>query len=131
MKLFVSIFLILSHLFSTVGFSMEIHECGREKSYSFFGFHISSACQCNHESKDHKKDCCRDKKTIVKGELKEKITAKVILTRSTTELNVAENKTTCIQKNTPCNSKSLLPHGTEYPPGYSPPLYLLYNVFLI
>ncbi len=131
MKVFISLILILSHLFSTVGFSMEIHECNGEKSYSFFGYQLSSHCECNHESPAHKKDCCKDKKTIIKADLKEKMSNKLVIAKSCVE--IVDLKQIAAFSDNEINQKgaSHSAFGAQSPPGHSPPLYLLYKTFLI
>ena len=131
MKILISVFLIFSHLFSTVGFSMEIHECGQEKSYSFYGMSLSRTCECDHESSDHSKDCCQDKKSIVKSDYKDKMTNKVFLSKKV-------NAPSEIQIPIVFSSDILLSNAvnpgifrTEFPPGNAPPLYILYKDFLI
>ncbi len=131
MKLFISIFLICSHLFSTVGFSMEIHECGDTKSYSFYGLSFHKHCECDHESADHTNDCCKDKKSIVKGESKDKMTNKVFISKkicAECEIQLAIGFTSNV---TPSNAVNPTIFRTEFPPGNSPPLYILYRDILI
>ena len=131
MKLSVSLFLIISHLFSTVGFSMEVHECGTERSYAIYGISLTSLCCCDHESEDHTKDCCTDKKTVVKGEFKEKISLKVFPSKQLIEpLEIPRSSFSINIDHEPV--QTIVPLlGAEYPPGSSPPLYVLYRVFLI
>ncbi len=131
MKFFISIFLIVSHLFSTVGFSMEIHECGGAKSYSFYGFSLHKHCECDHESQDHTNDCCSDKQSIVKGENKDKITNKVLASKQI----IIESE---LQKNIALTQNIVVPNNlaptifrTEFPPGNAPPLYIMYRNILI
>ena len=131
MKVFISIFLILSHLFSTVGFSMEIHECDGQKSYTFFGISLNSLCQCDHESKDHNRGCCKDKKTVVKAENKDKQITKVLLSKNFIESFEISRPIEFIDNAKPLNGRNSLAFGVKHPPDHSPPLYILYNVFLI
>ena len=131
MKLFISIFLIFSHLFSTVGFSMEVHECGGEKSYSFFGISLNSFCECDHESEDHDDGCCKDKKTVVKAEHNDKQTNKVFIAKQLIQDFEISNPIEFISRNVILYCHSSLAYGTKHPPDHSPPLYILYNVFLI
>ena len=63
MKLVFAIVLILTHLFSTVGFSMDVHVCGRKKGYSIYGIEINGHCGCNHKNVKHANNCCKNKKT--------------------------------------------------------------------
>lgn len=131
MKIFVSLFLILTHLFSTVSFSMNMHECGGEKSFAYFGIHFTQKCNCNHDSEDHKKDCCSDKKLVVKGDLKEKITQKVFITKAFDFFDTIELPLIEFQQKKVTTSIDIVSLSSEYPPGYSPPLYILYRSILI
>ncbi len=131
MKLFISIFLIFSHLFSTVGFSMEIHECGGEKSYSFFGISLNSFCECDHESEDHDDGCCKDKKTEIKAEHNDKQTHKEFIAKQLIQDLEISNPIEFNNINVVLNGLNSLSFGIKHPPDYSPPLYILYNVFLI
>lgn len=131
MKVFISIFLILSHLFSTVGFSMEVHECDGQKSYTFFGISLNSLCQCDHESKDHNKACCKDKKTVVKAENKDKQITKVLLSKNFIESFEISRPIEFVNNPILLNGRNSLAFGVKHPPDHSPPLYILYNVFLI
>jgi hypothetical protein len=126
-----ALILILSHLFSTVGFSMEVHECDGEKSYSLYGFSLNSFCKCNHESRHHSEGCCKDKKTIVKAEKNDKQIVKVFVAK-----HIIQDFEICtplefVNKNTIVNGHNSFDFGTKHPPDHSPPLYILYNVFLI
>lgn len=131
MKLFVSIFLIFSHLFSTVGFSMEVHECAGKKSYSFYGISFTCLCKCEHDSKEHSKDCCKDKKTIVKAEQKDKMTQKVFISKNLIEPFSFQNVFQFSRRDIIHSENKSLAFGIKHPPNHSPPLYILYNVFLI
>ena len=131
MKFFISIFLIFSHLFSTFGFSMEEHECGGAKSYSFYGVSLNSHCKCDHESKDHSNKCCKDKKTIVKANKTDKQVAKIFVSKNLLgdyNINIPYE---ILTKELVINNPSSLAFGTKHPPDHYPPLYILYNVFLI
>jgi hypothetical protein len=131
MKAILSIFLIFAHLFSTVGFSMEVHECAGEKSYSFFGISLNSLCQCDHESQGHDKGCCKDKKTIVKAKQHDKQISKTITAKNSLVDFDINNSIEFFYKDVVINNPSSLKFGTKHPPDHSPPLYILYNVFLI
>ena len=96
---------MFSHLFSTVCFSMEIHECGQEKSYSIYGVSLHESCQCDHESEDHDSGCCKDKTTIIKAKF--------------------------IYKDVVIKYPKSYAVGAKHPPDHSPPLYILYNVFIV
>ncbi len=131
MKVFISIFLIFSHLFSTVGFSMEVHECGGHKSYSFFGISLNTLCQCDHESEDHDKGCCKDKKTTIKAKHQDKQINKTLNAKNTLVDFDINNPIVFFNEDVDFNNPNSLSFGTKHPPDHSPPLYILYNVFLI
>lgn len=131
MKVFISIFLIFSHLFSTVGFSMEVHECGGEKSYSFFGISLNSLCQCDHENESHDKGCCKDKKTTIKAKHQDKQINKTIFAKKLIVDYDFIEPNVHISKNVIFNNPNSLAFGIKHPPNHSPPLFILYNVFLI
>ena len=131
MKLFVSIFLIFSHLFSTVGFSMEVHECAGKKSYSIYGISLHNLCGCEHDSKEHSKDCCKDKKTVIKADNKDKQSNKVIASKNPIEPIEISQSIVFVDRDIQCIGINSLAFGTKHPPDHSPPLYILYSVFLI
>ncbi len=131
MKLFIPIFLILSHLFSTIGFSLEIHECGGHKSYSIYGFSLQKKCQCNHSSKDHTDDCCKDKQAVVKGEHKDKMTNKVFVSKKVNAETEIPNKIVFTPNIVLPDIVNPEIFRSEFPPGNSPPLYILYRSILI
>lgn len=68
MRISISIFLIIAHFISITGLYANIHECGGDLSYSFYGISCTDGCTCDHEDEEHKKDdCCKDKKIQIKG----------------------------------------------------------------
>lgn len=136
MKAFISIFLILSHLFSTVGYSVGVHECGGKKSYSFLGISLNPKCQCNHSDKLHQdkennKGCCTDKKIVVKGEQKEKISNSCIAVKKLIEPFDYQKHLPFFQSQLNSIGINNLSFFGNFPLGSSPPLYLLHRVFLI
>lgn len=130
MKHFILLLLFISHLFSTVGFSMNEHQCGRKKSYSFFGVSLPSSCKCNHLQNKHKRSCCKDKKVFVKAETNDKLVKKAFLLKK--EINekpfLVANQLYS-QKN--IYSLHKINFQTEFSSTHSPPLYILHNVFRI
>lgn len=129
MKKFVIILLIFTHLFSAVGFSMNIHQCGSHKSYSLFGLEVGVICGCDHQDHSHRKDCCKDKKIEVKAQKKENIGSKVLLLKHFSTIDFIPSIY--------FSTKVLLPISykvtcfIEHPPNNSPPLYILHSVFRI
>jgi hypothetical protein len=124
--------LILSHSFATSGFSMSIHECGGVKSYSVLTIHIGETCECDHATETMDDGCCKDKKVVVKAIAKDKISTKTLLVKSKVQLFTPY--VIPLLNNYKC---AVLAANTstpriEYPPHrYSPPLYIMYGVFLI
>jgi isochorismate synthase EntC len=110
---------------------MEVHECGGEKSYTFYGISLNSLCECDHESKEHDKGCCNDKKTTVKAEKSEKQINKIIIAKNTLVDFDINYTTEFIVKDIIIHNPNSLVFYTKHPPNHSPPLYILYNVFLI
>ncbi len=129
MKKNVIILLIFTHLFSAVGFSMNVHDCGGHKSYSLLGLDLGTTCACNHEDEKHSHDCCKDKKVEVKAQKKETIGSKIFTFKYFAALYLAPINTSLFQTyNTQFNAKVLF---TGHPPNYQPPLYILNSVFII
>lgn len=110
---------------------MEVHECAGEKSYSIFGLSLNSLCECDHDSHKHDDNCCKDKKVQVKADQKEKITPKVQFAKHTLDVILPIPTIEFVIDDTPLAEPKSFAFGTEYPPDHSPPLYILYNVFLI
>jgi hypothetical protein len=110
---------------------MEVHECAGEKSYSFFGFSLNKTCKCEHQSKDHKEGCCKDKKTIVKAEQKDKIGNAIFAGKKLISLFSTTDAKSLFREDAFFNELKLIAFGSEFPPGRSIPLHILYGVFLI
>ena len=110
---------------------MNVHECAGEKSYSVFGLSLTSLCECDHDSHEHDDDCCNDKKIQVKADQKEKITSKVHFVKQTLDVIIAIPQSEFVINDQALPESKSLAFGAEYPLDHSPPLYLLYNVFLI
>lgn len=129
MKRIVVILLIVTHLFSAVGFSMNIHQCGSHKSYAICGLEVGAICGCDHQDYSHNMDCCKDKKIEVKAQKKENVINKNLILKHFPVLAFLPSCT--------YNSKVVFPvsHSvtffTGHPPNHSPPLYILHRVFRI
>ncbi len=129
MKRIVVILLIFTHLFSAVGFSMNIHQCGGHKSYALFGFEIGAVCGCDHQDHSHSKDCCNDKKVVVKAQKKENVASKILVLKHFPVINF-EPSFFCFQ-NVNVAVTIAVTIVSDHPPNHSPPLYLMYGVFRI
>ncbi len=122
---------MFSHLFSTVCFSMEIHECGQEKSYSIYGVSLHESCQCDHESEDHDSGCCKDKTTIIKAKHQDKQITKTLTAKNTLVDFDFKSPIEFIYKDVVIKYPKSYAVGAKHPPDHSPPLYILYNVFIV
>lgn len=130
MKRIISFILIFTYLFSTVGFSMEVHECGNKKEYSIYGIQLHRHCTCKHKNNTHSKKCCKDKKTIVKSEKKECQISKINVAKTNSNFILTNVFTFSINKNNN-TAKTATVHRIKQPPNYAPPLYILYSVYRI
>lgn len=129
MKKIVVILLIFIHLFSAVGFSMNIHQCGGHKSYTIFGFEVGAICACDHQDHSHSKECCKDKKVEVKAQKKENIYSKILIIKHFQVLDFARVYNYLHPIVVPVTNTVTL--FSDHPPNHSPPLYLLHSVFRI
>lgn len=130
MKRIISFILIYTYLFSTIGFSMQVHECGNKKEYSFYGVQLHTHCKCKHKNNAHSKKCCSDKKTIVKSEKKDCQISKINVV--TTNSNFAFiSLFTSTNNEIDKTTKTATIYRVKQPPNYSSPLYILYSVYRI
>lgn len=122
--------LVLLHLVSTAGFSIDIHECGKNKEYSYLGFSIGESCKCNHSKAIHKKRCCHEKKVTIKADKQDKINKNEIVFKSV--FTAIDCKPIELRfNNTQYFSSDLKYYQLEFPPTHSPPIYILHGVFRI
>lgn len=130
MMRFLAIILLFAHLFSAVGFSMNIHFCGSLKSYAVFGLELGSNCSCDHDGDRHGKDCCKDKKVEVKSVKKENVQGKVLIAKHfpawVEPVNYFPLEDIYLPKH-PFNKVEI----KDDPPDDSPPRYILYRTLLI
>jgi hypothetical protein len=130
MKKGLIILIFCFYLLSTIGFSMAIHKCGNKVSASIFGLNINKHCNCDHENENHDNDCCNEKNLIVKADKSDKSTAKILIAK----FNAAKflfNLPISITSIVAVNSFTTIVFNAEFPPGHSPPLFLLDRAFLI
>ena len=130
MKKSILLLCIVSHLFSTVGFCINVHQCGSHKSYNVFGFSLSETCLCDHQSNDHEDTCCKDKKLVVKAEIKDKILIKSVYPKPSFIVNFIPAKL-WIYRNSNLNFRHCTFVENDFPPSHPPPLFKLYRVFRI
>jgi hypothetical protein len=124
--------LILSHLFCTSGFSINVHECGGQKSFTLLCLHFGETCDCDHASETMDDACCKDKKIQIKPQIKDKIICKTVIVKHKINLFIpyAYNVVNTYKPLVLLNNSGVL--KTEYhPPRYMPPLYILYGALLI
>lgn len=72
MKKGIALLLIFTHLFSSVGFSMSIHHCGKNVSYKIGKLELNKHCKCKVEAKAKSSKCCKNEQVIVKADKKDK-----------------------------------------------------------
>lgn len=110
---------------------MDIHHCGGKESYKVFGIDFNKHCNCNHADEGHTNKCCHDKKVEIKGEKKDKISAKTVAAKCSIKEVLFFNQP---HTTTPKRVVFFVHHSPlkpEHPPGYSPPVYLRGGAFLI
>jgi hypothetical protein len=110
---------------------MDIHECGGEKSYAIFGVSLSSVCQCDHDSEDHDTACCKDKTTTIKAKHQDKQINKTISAKNTLVDFDITSPIEFVKRDVAIKYHTSFAFSTKHPPDHSPPLYILYNVFLV
>jgi len=131
MKLFLSIYLILSHLFSTVGLNIDVHSCGGERSFSLLSVPFGQACGCNHALESSKKKCCENKKLEVKSQRNESITCNHISIKQPLQAGNKEQLPFDLTiRKFRSDSKVFVIH-LEDPPDHAPPLFIRYQHLLI
>lgn len=122
------LFLLLTHLLSSIGYSMSIHECAGQKEYVFYGFGFGHSCSCSHINTGHKNRCCNEKNILVKNDTRDKIANKDF-TFKKNELTIHELIYTYalapITNNHSYSTKNIFPYS------HAPPLFILFNVFRI
>lgn len=129
-KIFAIAFLHL-YLFSIIGLSMNVHHCAGKTSYTIFEIDFNKLCNCQHSLEEHSSDCCHDDQVAVKAIDSDKISNKTIAFNKiyTPYLVALFSDNIHINFNFSTNTNTVFKH--EYPPRYSPPIYILNKVFLI
>lgn len=131
MKKTIFVLLAFLHLFTVVGFSMNLHFCMKKTSVSIAGIEINKSCKCKHDEKKHSKKCCNNKNVKVKADYsKDKTISKTVSLNPSYSKNSNSINSFVFIFN-PQNSKSLFITNKGSPPKHSPPLFLLNSVFLI
>jgi len=129
MKKIIVLLLIFTHLFSGVGFSMNVHYCGNHKSCSFFGVEVGTKCGCNHQGHHHRKDCCKDKKVEVKAQKKVNVRSEIFTLKDFTLFDLLPVYTSSSKEY--FSQANIETKISGHPPDFSPPLYILHSDFRI
>ena len=130
MKKATALFLAVYYLIICIGLSANIHICGgRIDSFTFFSTTNSHGTCCG--GKPMKKDCCKDKKIIVKKTSKEIPSSKIFVSHNL----IADIETPLFYFS--CNTeicyldKTILVSNHSPPPDSKCPIYLRNQSFLI
>lgn len=59
MKSILSILFCFIYLLGQCGVWVSEHTCHGKSSYAIYGFDLASACNCKHETDNHKTGCCK------------------------------------------------------------------------
>jgi hypothetical protein len=131
MKKTIVIFLVLMHLLTVVGISMNVHFCMRKTSVTIAGIDIHKSCKCKHDEKKHSKKCCNNKDASVKADYsKDKSNNKLISISKDYGVDVFALYSFITIYNIQ-ESSTIVFSNKGSPPRHSPPLFLLNRVFLI
>lgn len=130
MKNFISIFLIVTHLFSSIGLNVSVHQCGDETSYSFFGIGFSH-CECEHSSEDHEEDCCSDKKIELKSNADFKHIEKILLKERSSSYALIPVISYFLHSQALFKTTIKKHYQRAYPSNFSPPRYILFRNFRV
>jgi len=131
MKKTIVIFLVLMHLLTVVGISMNVHFCMGKTSITIAGIEIHKSCKCKHDEKKHSKKCCNNKDASVKADYsKDKSSVKTVTVNKVFATDIFTlNSFSYIFNIQNVNTFVITNKGS--PPKHSPPLFLLNSVFLI
>jgi hypothetical protein len=131
MKKSVVILLAFLHLFTVVGFSMNMHFCMGKTSVTVAGIDINKSCKCKHDEKKHSKKCCNNKDASVKADYsKDKTNNNSITVSKDFGVDVFALYSFAYIFNIQKSSTFIFANKGS-PPKHSPPLFLLNSVFLI
>jgi len=125
-----AIFLAFYYLIVSIGLTANIHICGGKiDSFTFFPSSDSHGACCG--GKPMKKDCCKDKKIVVKKTSKEIPTSKICFS----PVVVADVETTlfyiCPKTELHFSDKTVLVSNHSPPPDAKHPIYLRNHAFLV
>ena len=128
MKKSTLLFLLLTHLLSSIGYSMSIHECAGQKEYIIYGLGIGHSCTCSHINTGHKNKCCKEKNIVVKNDKKDKISNKDYVFKKN---DIAIKELIYSKALNPISINHSYTIQNIFPLSHAPPLFILYNVFRI
>lgn len=121
--------LLLTHVFSAMGMQVDIHYCGKNKTYSAFGLNMGKQCACKHKDQTSRDKCCKEKKVEIKSNQKESLNRSAWVFK----VNQTEPAAVCVPVYRAVHAFECppLPLVPEHPPDAATPVYLLNSVFLI
>ncbi len=125
MKKGIALLLILTHLFSSVGFSMSIHHCGKNISYKVGKLELNKHCKCKVEPKAKSSKCCRNEQVIVKADKKDKSSSHSRIQLLIHTLTLYPHTLTSF--GIEALSTSLVYFPTKAPPGTTSPPFIKYH----
>ncbi|HNF72895.1 MAG TPA: hypothetical protein PLP34_10790, partial [Chitinophagaceae bacterium] len=123
--------LIIIHLIASCGIQLEVHQCGRQKTYSWLGISFGKTCRCDHRNEKHTNKCCKEKKIEIKGKKEPNRIVKSFYARSISDAAFPDPVPFYTTHFIPFHNHDLTISLPERPPECSPPLYLRYQVFRI
>lgn len=128
-RIFTITFLNL-YLLSLVGLSVNVHHCSGQNSYQIFGININNDCECEHQDEKHSSSCCHNEQIEIKSIDNNQIISNCYLLKNNWTLILTPNLPfDCEIGQTSTIFKKVV--KPDYPPQYSPPIYILNRVFLV
>jgi len=129
MKKITALLLMISYLIPVIGLSVKQHYCGGELTSISILFSDSHSCSC--VKKPMKKDCCKNKTTILKLTDTQNFTKKVAINFSKNFKFLVPFFPVYHSHYADVSFEKHLPFAIYPPPQKSEALYLLNRVFLI
>lgn len=125
MKKGIALLLILTHLFSSVGFSMSIHHCGKNVSYKIGKLELNKNCKCKVEAKTKSSKCCKNEQVIVKADKKDKSSSQSRIQLSIHAITLCPQALTSFSVE--ALPASLVHFPAKAPPGNTSPPFIKYH----
>lgn len=122
------LFILTCYMLSSVSWSIGVHECASEKSYSLFGIQFNDKCECDHSDEEHT-NCCKDNTYLFKAENQDKLFKKEASFKKLLIDFPASYCSNLFQFKTIFFNIEFV--NCDLPTGHSPPLYILHRVFRI